>query len=269
MAADVGIATPERGEAPRVRTIDTDRFRWLLLDRARARAAPRSSTSTRTTGSRSTTRPAEASLQERRPASATRPPPRSTASSTTRSSEYSTQVLREIDAAFREVEAARTGCARACGEPIGWSGSRRGRGCRSASTTRARGGGARVTACSSRRTRASAPPPTPCRRFRCRALARRRRRALARRSGHRPRGARRGPADEVPRHEPARAGRRRARGWAVLDPPRAELGHRLRPLRERDRRSSSSLTGSRSPWMLVFFARSGSRHPSCRSRSAS
>src|SRR5205814_708839 len=44
------------------------------------------------------------------------------------------------------------------------------------------------------------------------------------------------PADEADRLEPAQPGRVAARDRPVLDPPRAELGDRLRPVRERDRR---------------------------------
>src|SRR5438477_159983 len=44
------------------------------------------------------------------------------------------------------------------------------------------------------------------------------------------------PADEADRLEPAQPRRVAARDRPVLDPPRAELGDRLRPVRERDRR---------------------------------
>src|SRR5213078_729934 len=52
----------------------------------------------------------------------------------------------------------------------------------------------------------------------------------------RPRRGRRRPADEADRLEPAQPRRVAARDRPVLDPPRAELGDRLRPVRERDRR---------------------------------
>ena len=46
----------------------------------------------------------------------------------------------------------------------------------------------------------------------------------------------------------------------VLDPPRPELGNRLRPLRERDgRRDRADAVAV--AWMLGYFARSGARHP--------
>src|SRR5581483_6236546 len=65
--------------------------------------------------------------------------------------------------------------------------------------------------------------------FACRPLA-----AMARPRRGRARGGRLRPGDEAHRLEPARARRERARPRPVRDPPRPELGHRVRPLRGRD-----------------------------------
>ena len=51
----------------------------------------------------------------------------------------------------------------------------------------------------------------------------------------RARGGRRRPGDEARRDADAAARQLRARGRAALDPPRPELGHRLRALLQRDR----------------------------------
>ena len=51
-----------------------------------------------------------------------------------------------------------------------------------------------------------------------------------------------------------------ARARALRDPPRPELGHRLRALLERDA-VVTALTALAVGWMLVYFARSGARHP--------
>ena len=69
------------------------------------------------------------------------------------------------------------------------------------------------------------------------ALARRGIRPVARADRRGGRGDRRRPGDETGRRAHAGAGRQRRHRRAVLHPPRPELRHRLRPLREPDRAS--------------------------------
>ena len=120
---------------------------------------------------------------------------------------------------------------------------------RSARSACARSRGRELCIDDQRRARVSEPERSPSASARDeRARARLRRRALARRRGlavgrprrGRGRGGDRRPGDEARRHAHARARRLGARRRAAVDPPRAELRHRLRPLLERDRRSSRS-----------------------------
>ena len=150
--------------------------------------------------------------------------------------ENSGQVLSEIEAALKRIEDGTYGdvhgVRQARSRP---SASRRIRGRPSASTTRERPSAGERAGPPCRRSRRLIDRRALAGLVRA-ALAGGRRCAVDRARGDRVRGDRGRPADEVHRHEPARARRRRARRRPVLDSSRAELGHRLRPLRERDRR---------------------------------
>ena len=187
--------------------------------------------------------------------------------------ENSGQVLTEIDAALARIEDGTYGTCAAAASRSARRGSRRIRGRRSASTDARQ---------AERGERALDRPAAPARSdVRVGSIARTalspvsvaerslaaRRGAVAQPRRNRARRGRRRPADEARRHEPARARRAGARRRPVLDPPRPELGHRLRALLQRDRRGDRAHRRSRSRGCSCFFARSGARHPCCRLRS--
>ena len=243
-------------------SIDTEHFRDAAARGARARRSTRIDASPR----------GPSRLARRRGRGDRRDEPTTTSATTATATldreidytldENSEQVLSEIDAALQRIEDGHVRHVRGCGKeiaperleahPVGVALHRR----------RAQGG-ARVSEPARRRRRSRRLLDRRAhaglvRATRSLAAGAAQWAALAR---DRARGDRRRPADEARRREPARARRRRARRRAVLDPPRAELGHRVRALRERDRRRDRRSPAIAVAWMLVFFARSGARHP--------
>ena len=185
---------------------------------------------------------------------------RTTARSTTALEENAEQVLGEIDAALKRIDdghvrhvrgvraADRRGAAR--GAAVGDALHRRQR----RGSTGERAGPAPTSASAPRPTRST--PVSVARR----ALARERE-PVGRARGRRGRRVRRRPGHEAHRDEPARARRRRctcsARSRSTTSRTRASRsGCSASATRDRD-----LLTGVAVAWMLVFFARSGARHP--------
>ena len=93
-----------------------------------------------------------------------------------------------------------------------------------------------------------------------RALARRGRVAVGRPRARSRRGRRSATSSRSTSSRASCASTSRRRRWPARDPPRAELRHRVRLLLVRDR-VVIVLTAIAVGWMLVFFARSGARHP--------
>ena len=251
--------TASGGKGPAVTTIDTDEFRTLLEEeRARLTQAPSSSCTRRTRariedelgeiGSGGT----DNHLGDTASATFDRELDRASRRARSRRSTRSTPRSQRIDDGTY-------GTCEVCGKPIG------------AERLRAHPVGAALhRRPAARRVESSRRARRPRRLVDERARARLGRRALARGRARgsgpglaavaRRRGRRR-PGDEARRHEHARARRVGARRRAALDPPRPELGHRVRPLLAARRRSSRSSPAVAVVWMVVFFARSGSRHP--------
>ena len=128
---------------------------------------------------------------------------------------------------------------------------------------RPRGAAARSTSGSARRRTRCGRSPRRSGRWR------RGRAAVDRLRRDRPRGGRGRPADEADRLERARARRGGSHRRPVLDPPRPELRHRLRPLLRRDVDRDRAHGAGRRPGCSSSSPGRAGAIRSCRSRSAS
>ena len=173
--------------------------------------------------------------------------------------ENSEHVLLGDQLALKRIEDGTYGTCASCGRRSHRRASRRIRGPRSASTTPGRRSAGERAGPPLRRARRLVDERALARLVRA-AFTCGRAHAVDRAHGDRLRGDRGGPADKAHRHEPTRSRRRRARDRAVRI-------HHVRNSGIAFGFFSQAtavvivLTGIAVAWMLVFFARSGARHP--------